>query len=313
MRRRSALFAALAATATALLAPAAPASAAVTNGQIAYSTSDNAPGVPVVWLANPDGTNRRQVLVDTTSFRWSPDGLRVSYVQFNQVTGVDTLYVAAANLTGRRSLGRWDAADWTADGTALVAVRQVANGNRDLFLKPASGATATRLSRAAARGCTVQDVDVSGAAVLYLADCTALANGGLELHTATLSGTTLTGDTVRLTARADGAATHSYRIDQARFRANGRIVFTGCVAPASCPSTAAANLHELNGTTVTRLTALAPGAGGGFAGLAPAPVGGQLAVGLSTAAGSRVLIRPTGTVVDPLGQFAEDWQPVLAP
>jgi hypothetical protein len=315
--RRCTPLAALAGVLLTALAPVAPAWAAPANGQIAYVRPSVGAGDPEVWLANQDGTNRRRVLSQAKGFRWSKDGMRVSYLQFNRVTGVDVLYVAAGNLTGRKSLGSgWSSADWTTDGTALTAVRPL-GAHSELFLKPVSGAAATRLTRAGSRGCDVRDPDVGPAGVTYLVDCLLAAKPTVEVHTAKLTGGVLTTDTAVVTATIDpfDPAGSSYRIDAARWRANGRILLGGCVAPDPCSDTnIRSNLYEYASGALTRLTSVAPGGTGtGWTGVAPAPVGAAVVARFSNASVSRLQLRPSGAVVDPLGEGAEDWQPLLAP
>ena len=315
MRRRSALsvtVTALTAALVGVLAPASPAAAAVTNGQIAYVRSDTGAGNPDIWLMNPDGSNKRVVLRNARAFRWSPDGLRVAYIQFSTVTGVDTLFVAAANLTGRRSLGAWTEVDWSPDGTMLAATRLVGS-NRELFLKPVNGAAATRITRTGAQGCAAGAPDWGPGGLLYVLDCSAATTPRVELHSVAITNGAVVKDGVLVSAPVP-ATSNAVRIEEARFRANGRILFTGCVPPNACPANARNSLYEVNAGTVSRIAAIAPADTGlGFVGLAPAPVGSQVAVGLSTATTSGVRLRPSQQVLDPLGDGAEDWQPLLAP
>jgi Tol biopolymer transport system component len=152
-----------------LLAFALVVGAAARDGEAAYAGRNgsilflrdlggNAPPSPHIFLVQPDGSGLRDVTPpgywDIRNAAWSPDGSRIAFSAFKEVTGPNPdldsdIYVMNADGSGVRELTRTDIGEgdptWSPDGRWL-AFTSVHGGLITVFRMRADGSGRQRLS-----------------------------------------------------------------------------------------------------------------------------------------------------------------------
>jgi len=104
-----------------------------------------------IYVMNPDGTNPRNVSMNTAGDvepDWSPDGTRIAFTRW--VGDERSIYVIDAdgtNVTRLTSGPKWDEApDWSPDG-AWIAFQSLRDGKQQLFAVSSDGSEIVKLSR----------------------------------------------------------------------------------------------------------------------------------------------------------------------
>ena len=128
---------------------------------VAYIAPRPEDGAGAIWLANVDGTQRRQVFTSSgESLLWpapSPDGSRIAFQAYDEVTGSSKIWIVNANGSGAFAITTephaapfvHTAPAWSPDGTR-IALAMGAPGSLRLAIMSATGGALTVLTQPAA-------------------------------------------------------------------------------------------------------------------------------------------------------------------
>jgi len=119
--------------------------------KIAFSRQAAGAPTPSLWVIGADGTNARELSTlpvwHTTTLSWSPDSMRIAFVESRDVFTVGLSGAAPTNLCAWTS-GSCDAPAWSPDGTR-VAMEVFANSNSEIYtVNAADGSNPTKITNA---------------------------------------------------------------------------------------------------------------------------------------------------------------------
>ena len=119
------------------------------NGLIAYSSDVS--GQTAVWVANPDGSGKRQVTRGSEAGHpsWSPDGQQIVFVRQRGTENSD-LYVINADGSHQRRLTNdtehESSPSWSPDGRSIAFSRGSCDPQCDIYVMRSDGTRAHRLT-----------------------------------------------------------------------------------------------------------------------------------------------------------------------
>jgi Tol biopolymer transport system component len=174
-----------------LLVTPSPASAVYSgvNGRVAYTLYPNGPNnctntCSDIYTVAPNGTGTRRLTFDGQSShpRWNFGGGLIAFQRgtFNPPVGsqpggyTGDVYVMNANGSGVHRVTNGAAAQqpvWSPKSTELMFIKVVSAGNTDLFRVPVGGGALTRVTFAAAHGCSADHPSWRGNLVVYHRVC----------------------------------------------------------------------------------------------------------------------------------------------
>ena len=116
-----------------------------------------------IWIANADGTNRRQVTSLTPGSAWddepqfSPDGMKLVFTRVDLKREADAVFIVNVDGTGLSQLTPWavNAAgdpDWSPDGKWIVLVTHPRGGSENVHKVRPDGTGLTNLTKQKASG-----------------------------------------------------------------------------------------------------------------------------------------------------------------